>query len=74
MFKLLDRLFETAATRHDRHWRDGYDWAAGKLLRGDATPQEINARTFGSENPFDRGAQAALTKLILKDVVQTPWA
>lgn len=70
MMGLLDFLHQRRIRQANAAWLLGYDWAAGQLLRGDATPQEINARTSGIEDPFDRGAQAALTKLILKGVVQ----
>ena len=44
----------------ERAYLDGYDWAAGRLLRGEVSIEQIELRAVGAESdPFDRGATAA---------------
>lgn len=45
-------------------WRNGYDWAAGCILRGEETPDSIVEITdFEYGHSFDRGARSAAKKL-----------
>ena len=51
------RLEQAKAQSH----RQGYDWAAGKLLRGeDCAEAEIEGLTYGRSEPFDQGAREAV--------------
>ena len=53
------------AKRKAQAWRDGYDWAAGALLRKEETPASIEAYACDTDrNEFDRGAYAACDKLV----------
>lgn len=72
MIGLLDWLALWRQRRYDAAWRRGYDWAAGEILRGDSTVQEIFDQAV-MPGPFDRGAQAAIQRLVALRVVSTPW-
>lgn len=44
----------------DQDWRNGYDWAAGAILRGEETAETVIQKTeFDCTHPFDRGARSA---------------
>lgn len=69
MIGLLDWFALRRQRRADREWKRGYDLAAGEILRG-----ESNARTvFDRADPFDRGALAAVDRLVKLGVVCSPW-
>lgn len=53
-------------------WRRGFDEAAGRLLRGEQTPEEGWLGSI-SGSPRDRGAQAALAALVDNGAVRVPW-
>lgn len=64
MWLVSDWLEGRRRARRAAAFRDGFDWAAGCLLRGEETPETIEAYTFGGasfgERPwFDRGADEA---------------
>ncbi|MCK5608216.1 hypothetical protein KAR91_40415 [Candidatus Pacearchaeota archaeon] len=49
---------------------NGYNWAAGALLRGEETPMSIDAYTSGNDRTeFDFGAEEACNKLINLGVI-----
>ena len=62
------QAYTEAVERRERHkeqaktseYLRGYDWAAGRLLRGDESPISLDAWTQGRYNPFDRGIDAAI--------------
>ena len=63
-------LADRRKQRLQRAYNDGYDYAAGSLLRGDTTPLEFQAKcvnnifnTGGTDSAFDSGAMAAVDKL-----------
>lgn len=57
--------------RKQREYIAGYDWAAGVLLRGELSPQEVNVSNFGDRShSFDRGAMDALQRLDFKPLVR----
>ena len=56
-----------------RQWRRGFDEAAGRLLRGEQTPEEVWLGAI-SGTTRDQGAQAALTALADKGVMWVPWS
>jgi predicted component of type VI protein secretion system len=68
MFRLVEAFIHWAAARQAaravaEHQR-GYDWAAGQLLRGDASVEQIEAYVdgplaFDHITEFDDGARAA---------------
>ena len=42
-------------------YNSGYDWVAGKLLRGEVDAEdEIEGYTYGRTEPFDHGAREAV--------------
>lgn len=47
----------------DSQYRDGFDWAAGAILRNEYTPQAIQDKVYGSHDPFDKGCLAAIRTL-----------
>jgi hypothetical protein len=55
--------------KYAAQWQESYDWAAGKLLRGEETPLSIEL-TYGirnninENNPFHSGVSAAINKLL----------
>ena len=62
----------------DQHYKNGYDWAAGALLRKDKTPMEIESMIDGPEmdiprnafgDAFDNGASDAITDITCDLVV-----
>ena len=49
---------------------NGYNWAAGALLRGEETPMSIDAYTSGNDRTsFDFGAEDACSRLINLGVI-----
>ena len=50
----------------------GYDWAAGLLLRGEAEPITVQAYTEPGlrYSDFDRGADAAVDRLVALNIVE----
>ena len=65
MFKRLKNLIHLRRVwRINRRFHQGYDWAAGRLLRGFSTAHVLEnterARDMGDYDDFDRGAEAAV--------------
>lgn len=56
-------------TSYEDRFNRGYDWAAGMLLRGEATASGVEVMLWSTDNPFDVGARAAISKLIVLKVV-----
>lgn len=53
----------------EKRYREGYDYAAGALLRGEETAKTLSnylleAHAFNQHNIFDRGVEDAMLKLI----------
>lgn len=53
----------------DEAYKNGYDWAAGKILRGGTRPSDIESAIYCEDDTpiqrsFTRGANAAVSKLI----------
>lgn len=79
----MDLICRLHAWFHDREmsyraraYNQGYDWAAGSLLRGQETPFSIQARMESEVFPksvwassFDRGACAACNRLVQANVI-----
>lgn len=69
MFQLVEAFCRwsaaRAASRAVADYQRGYDWAAGQLLRGDASVEQVEAyvndplAAFDSMPEFDDGARAA---------------
>lgn len=63
-------------------YNNGYDWAAGVLLRGDMSSDEVDGHIFYcspisstvTSTAFDRGASDALSKLVSLKAVEEPVA
>lgn len=55
------KVDENAARFANEDYRNGYDWAAGHLLSGRSTPDDIEAMTSAGDytTNFDRGVCAA---------------
>lgn len=71
---IKDWLEKRRAAAREAEYRRGYDWAAGRLLRGHATPITIEAYTYIRYSPryddFDRGADAAVDRLVEAGVIE----
>jgi len=51
-------------------WKEGYNWAAGALLRGEETPISIEAYTYNNnKEAFDFGSEEAVNKLIELNII-----
>ena len=61
-------LKERAERRKQKALRDGYDYAAGAILRGEMTPFQLEAQyiSFPGEgaSEFDFGMRAAVNRLV----------
>lgn len=44
-------------------YTDGYDWAAGAILRGDLTEEQVDTYIYPGNGPFDQGAVDAMRRL-----------
>lgn len=64
MFKRLKHWLKDRAKRKaDKAFDNGYQWAAGSLLRG-VSPDDIYAMSdcpFEDDHPFDHGARRAVS-------------
>lgn len=65
MFKQLKHLIRLRQEwRDNRHFHQGYDWAAGRLLRGMSVDyvlkQVEDARESNRHGDFDKGIEAAV--------------
>ena len=68
MFKFIKNLI---TDRDNKYFIDGYDWAAGVLLRGEETPKSISNYTNSHRRTaFDDGADAAVRKVVMSGVVE----
>ena len=57
--------------KRDTLWKNGYDWAAGSLLREELTPRSLYEQINSSDrNAFDLGAEAACNYLILLTIIE----
>lgn len=55
--------------RQEARYKEGYDFAAGALLRGEETPLTLQAylteaQAFNTTTPFDTGIEDAMLRLI----------
>lgn len=53
-----------------RSYRDGYDYAAGSLLRKEETPRTLEEAIDMNPNDFDRGMNDAIKEVIRLGVVE----
>jgi hypothetical protein len=65
MFKWLSSYFKTSKERSKKEqYINGFDYAAGKLLRKELTPQELEKYIIYIDyDSFDRGIVDAINKL-----------
>lgn len=62
---MFEKFFERRRDRiAQEKYDDGFDWAAGALLRKEDTPQSLDAQICERHHPFDRGATAAIDLLV----------
>lgn len=67
MRALIERLgrWLSGDTSGARAYIDGYDWAAGVLLRGDESPRTVMSYLdYGALTRFDDGVIAAITDVV----------
>lgn len=65
MQRIFDFWIKRKAWRKKREFNDGYDFAAGALLRGEKSPLELVALCWpDNSDPFDKGMTEATNKLI----------
>lgn len=57
------------AAQRTADFNRGFDYAAGALLRGEETPQSLEAKVWEVES-FDRGMFAATDKLVQAGLIQ----
>lgn len=68
MFKIIKNLIND---RNNKYFIDGYDWAAGVLLREEETPKSVSNYTNSHRRTaFDDGADAAVRKIVLIGAVE----
>ena len=58
------------AKRIERLWKAGYDYAAGRLLRSETTPQGLEWEQAGRYTAFDKGMDSAMTRLCMARVIK----
>jgi hypothetical protein len=68
----LDLIAQWKQRSMDKEWRRGYDWAAGAILRGESSARKVFDQAV-MPDPFDRGALAAIDRLVELGVVCSPW-
>ena len=69
MFKKFKQWRATRQEQaYSREFNNGFDWAAGELLRRTATPAEIESYYYFNSDAFDKGAQAA-TDLLCNSLI-----
>jgi len=62
---MFTNFFERRRERRDQErWNDGFDWAAGALLRREETPASLSRHVDFLQHPFDRGARAAIDLIV----------
>ena len=63
---------ERGKKRREKAQRDqGYDYAAGALLKGTETPESLDAYSFSSPyTAFDKGVRDAITDAVVKGLVK----
>ena len=49
-------------------YRDGYGWAWASYRLENLSPIEIEAKIYGSNHPFDQGANEALIDILKSDL------
>lgn len=71
MIKLIQNwLIKRRLDKETNQYVKGYNFAAGELLRGTATPQEIESYYYRSSwTPFDRGCNDAIDRLVRLNAV-----
>lgn len=52
---------------HSKEYINGYDYAAGALLRGEETPKGIEDKVW-DQSDFDKGAYDAINRLLFTHV------
>lgn len=56
--------------RRVRRFNDGFDYAAGALLRGDKSPFDLDAEIWIFErDEFDKGMEAAINAAVQRGIV-----
>lgn len=76
IIKNLKQWWKTLEENNQKaQYNNGFDWAAGRLLRKETTPYEIEYTTQNDpEDPFDTGAIAAIELLIeLKIIIDNRY-
>lgn len=69
MFKKI--IEKRKEKKRKEQFRDGYDFAAGSLLRKDHTPISVESFFYGTiMDDFDRGIRAAVQAAILQGLVE----
>lgn len=59
-----------AERRRLKAYREGYNYAAGALLRYEETPASLQAYTYGSSDVFDKGINAACRDLLEARIIE----
>ena len=72
LIKKIKKFFKKRKERNNtRQYNDGYDYAAGALLRKEETPLSIDAKIhWAYSNKFDSGIIGAMNKLISLGIIK----
>ena len=71
MFNLIQKYKQR---KKEEQRINGYDWAAGALLRKEETPQSIDAYVYGNDRTaFDFGAKEACDRLIKLGIIKSDY-